>query len=118
MAVKYKDIAGNDYSVQDQNDVHVETKVGDGQPVYSISVFLDKENKGMSENVKLGKPSEVRNKLITIVVVVQDRLAETNWTSFTSWLVQGNSKIIYGPYSEEANQDQDTVIYTLKIKLK
>ncbi len=120
MAVHYIDIPLDGspkitYDLHQQNDVKVIVSIGDGQPHYSINVFLDLILKGSGGNVNLGSPREVRGKRIMVVIVVQDRLAETNWTSFTARIEQGTESKEFGPYMKEATEHMDTVIFTLKI---
>jgi hypothetical protein len=118
MAVQYVDLDAL-YNLDNNNDdVEVKVIVGDGQPNYSINVFLDQSLLGSGPNINLGPASELRGKRLMIVVVVQDRLEVTNWTSFTAWIRQGRKETQYGPYSKEAENHMDTVIYTLKIQLQ
>jgi hypothetical protein len=118
MAVQYVDLDGICDLDDNNDDVEVEVSVGDGQPNFSLNYFLDQSLLGSGPVISLGPASALRGKRLMIVVVVQDRLEETNWTSFTAWITQGQKETQYGPYSKEAENHMDTVIYTLKIRMQ
>jgi hypothetical protein len=117
MAVHYVDL-DDTYDLRSSGVLNLELIVGDGQPHYSVSSFLNQERIGTEENIRIGTVAEVRNKKLMIVVVVQDRLQETNWTSFTATLKQGSNTATFGPYKKEAENHMDTIIYTLKISIQ
>ncbi|MEK6781713.1 MAG: hypothetical protein AABY93_08400 [Bacteroidota bacterium] len=117
MAISYVDL-DDVYPIANNNNLNLEISVGDGQPNYSISVFLDQERKGTSELIPLGTVDDVGGKKVMIVIVVQDRLTQTNWTSFTAKIKQGGAERIFGPYKKQAENHLDTIIYTLKIEIQ
>jgi hypothetical protein len=117
MAVHFVDL-DDTYDLHPSGVLNLELTVGDGQPHYSVSAFLNQERIGTEENMRVGTVAEVRDKRLMIVVVVQDRLQETNWTSFTAKLKQGSNTVTFGPYKKEAENHMDTIIYTLKISIQ
>jgi hypothetical protein len=119
MAIQFKDLNDDVFTLDLNNDdMDIEVTVGDGQPFFSINVFLDQTLLGSGTKVPLGPASKLRGKRLVLVVVVQDRLEETNQTSFTSWITQRLNTKQYGPFNEEAKDNMDTVIYTLKINMQ
>lgn len=98
-------------------DLILDIAIGDGQQDSAVSIFLGPASQGRALHTNLGRANDAKGKTLTIVVVIQDRMNETNWTSCTMVLTSGGQKITYGPFSKEAVNNLDTIIYTLKISI-
>lgn len=99
----------------DSEAVAVFAEFGNGQPGGGYVVFLDQELKGLNGLVEIGLPSELCNKWTIISGTIIDKLEETNWTSISVTVIQGNHKTSYGPYSKLVSKNFDTVCYLIKI---
>lgn len=112
MAAKFIDL-DDCYKIQDSSeDIVVNVTVGQGQGS-SYSIFLGTEL--ISTNAQANLGSGIKGKVVTIAVVIVDTLKQTNWTSVTVNVSGGGSAHQFGPYSSQAQQHLDTVIYTLKL---
>ena len=107
----------------DDQVITVSIGIGDGQGG-SSTVFLGTDsidsldNPNPSDNLEqfeLGTKTTVGDQKATIVTVVKDTLAETNWTSVTITLKEGKAVTTFGPYKKLAAENLDTVIYSLQL---
>ncbi len=117
MANTYVDIEDKyDLKTATEN-VTVSALIGNAQPG-AYSIFLDSELKSQNSPALLGSANLIKGKTIIISCIVQDTRTETNWTSLTVGITEGNSdQKSYGPYSKQVSKDLDTVTYTIKISL-
>lgn len=115
MAVKHVDL--DDCYVPKSNDKEIvlDVEIGDGQDG-SFAIFLGTSFLVANAPAKLGKKADVMGKSTIISATVVDVLQETNWTSMTVLVTEGNGKPTrFGPYKAQAETHLDTVIYTLKL---
>lgn len=117
MAVKHVDLETVSYTPQtSDNDIIVEVQIGDAADEDgSYSVFLGPRFIGANAPANIGKKADVGGKTTVVSVTIVDTLMETNWTSMTVFVREGDGLVTYGPYSEQVDSDLDTIIYTLKI---
>ena len=116
MSVIYKDYSDS-YTIQSASQsINVSVTIGDGQ-TGSYSIFLGKALMGTNDTANIGTKATVAGQKATIVTTVMDTLEETNWTSATITVTEGNTGVskTFGPLSEQVPQNQDTCIYTLQI---
>lgn len=120
MAIKHIDLEDRYFPKTTNQDIIVEIKIGDaGDEVGSYSIFSGTEFKASDEPANLGKKANVASKKTTIVVVVPDVLKETNWTSMTVIISEGDkTPTELGPFRAELENHLDTAIYTLKLSHK
>lgn len=114
MAITYVEIEDR-YQIQTQNEnITVEVTIGDAG-VGAYVIFLDKVLKASNTIANLGKASEVIGKRTIISATVPDVLDETNWTSITVFVKEGNLSKTYGPYSKQVSNNLDTVCFIIQI---
>lgn len=104
---QYTPIAGN-------TNIEVSVKIGDGQQGGYL-IFLEQILKGANQPAIIGTPASVAGKRTIISATVTDVLDETNWTSVTVTVKQGDVVRVYGPYSKQVAANFDTVNYMIKI---
>ena len=114
MAVHHVDLADRYEPKTQTENIIVSVKIGDGQ-VGAYSIFLDKELKTSNQDANLGNAGNVGQKDIMVVASIRDTLTQTNWTSMTVFIDEGNNHTKFGPYSVLAEKHIDTIIYTLKL---
>jgi hypothetical protein len=115
MAVKHVDLDDCYLPKSDDKKIVVDVKIGDGQQG-SYSIFLGHELIASNAPAKLGTKADIAGKRTTISVTIVDELKETNWTSITVHVKEGNGEPVkFGPYKVQAENHLDTVIYTLKL---
>ena len=95
-------------------EISVEVIIGNAG-VGGYLIFLDRKLKAANKIAKLGKAKAVLGKRTIISATVPDVLDETNWTSLTVVVREGNSKTTYGPYSKEVANHLDTVSFTIQL---
>jgi hypothetical protein len=88
--------------------------IGDGQHGAYL-IFLDQELKGNNASAVLGNATAVKDKRTIVSATVVDTLEETNWTSITVIIKEGENETVYGPYSKEVAENMDTVCFIIKI---
>ena len=114
MAVSYLELEDN-YNVKtDDKPISIEVEVGNGQSGAYV-IFLGKKLKGTNSPAPLGQKADVKGQKATIATTVADTLQETNWTSVTVYVIEGENRTTFGPYKKQAAQHLDTIIYTLQI---
>jgi hypothetical protein len=115
MAIKIVELNDIYQTKGSTNDIKVDVTIGDGQEG-SFSVFFDSKYVTPNPMANIGKRADVIGKETSIVVVIADELGQTNHTSMTVFVYEGNSSPTkFGPYSSEAENHLDTVIYNLKL---
>jgi hypothetical protein len=114
MAVKHVDLEDCYNPTSNNKDITVSVKIGDGQEG-SYAIFLGTELVSVDSPGKLGKKGDVVGKNTIISVTIVDELEETNWTSITVNVKEGSEIKQFGPYRMQAENNNDTVIYTLKL---
>ena len=95
-------------------NIIVSVQIGDGQTGAYV-IFLGKELKATNEEANIGIKADVIGKTTIVVTAIIDTLKETNWTSVTIKITEGNFSQTFGPYKKQASENLDTIIYTLKI---
>lgn len=98
------------------DDIYVSVVSGNGQGG-SYIVLLDSKFLGANEKIKLGKPDDCKGKELRIIVVIQDKLDETNWTGVIVILSEGSVNTPFA-YAEELPQNLDVASYNINIRLK
>lgn len=115
MAVKHIDLEDCYVPKTSTKPVVVDVQIGDGQDG-AYAVFLGTDFVGANAPVTLGKKADLKGKRTTVSVTIVDQLEETNWTSVTVHVTEGESNSqTFGPYKTQAENHLDTVIYTLKL---
>ncbi|RYZ88500.1 MAG: hypothetical protein EOP04_09250 [Proteobacteria bacterium] len=114
MAIKHVDL--DDCYIPQTNDqnILIDVEQGDGGDG-SYSIFLGTRLKGLNKQTSVGTNAQVAGKNIIVSVTIVDELQETNWTSMSVVVQEGTSKKVYGPFKAQAENNNDTVIYTLKL---
>lgn len=104
------------YFVQpsDNDNVIINVVIGDGQ-TGGYLIFLDRKLVSANRSANLKTAHKLAGKKCLISATVADTLDETNWTSITVEVVNGNQSKLYGPYSKEVPVHLDTVGYTVNI---
>lgn len=98
--------------------LELNVKTGDGQGGGYL-IFKDTELIGSNKKVTLKNVTDLIDKWLTFVVVIKDKMEETNWTSVTvSIQEEGNELTLFGPYKREVQKHLDTVCYSIKIKIQ
>jgi len=114
MAVKFVDLDDSYNPKTSTKDIIVDVKIGDGQ-VGSYSIFLGMQFKSADAPANMGKKKDVSGESTIITVTIVDTLKQTNWTSITVTVTEGETKTVYGPYKALAENHLDTIIYSLKL---
>ncbi len=100
------------------NSLELNVKTGDGQGGGYL-IFKDTELIGSNKKITLKNLDDLINKWLTFVVVIKDKMEETNWTSVTVIIQeQGSELAMFGPYKREVQNHLDTVCYSIKIKIQ
>lgn len=101
-----------------ENSIELNVKTGDGQGGGYL-IFKDTELIASNKKVTIKEVDELINKWLTFVVVIKDKLEETNWTSVTvSIKEKGENPVLFGPFKREVQNHLDTVCYAVKIKVQ
>jgi hypothetical protein len=115
MATKLVELSETYLPKTSTDNIIVDVKIGDGQDG-SYAIFLGTEFIESDAPANIGKKKDVIGKKTTVSVTIVDQLEETNMTSMTVFVTEGNTKPKkFGPYKAEAETHLDTVIYTLKL---
>lgn len=114
MAVKHIDLDDCYLPRTATKDVFLDVSIGDGQSG-SYAIFLGNEFLITNGQANLGKKADLKGKKTTVSVTIIDELKETNWTSITVFVKEGENTSKFGPYKAQAENHLDTVIYTLKL---
>ncbi len=114
MAIVYVDLE-DVYTVKSANsDISISVVIGDGQSG-GYTIFLAQQLKGTNKPAHLGIKADVIDKKATVTTTVVDVLDETNWTSMTVMIDEGDGRTVYGPYKKLVPNHQDSAIYALQI---
>ena len=106
-----------DYTLKSKNStISVSVISGNGQGG-SYFVLKDFEIIGANETVIVGKADEFDNNSIQVMVTIQDKLIETNWTGVIVIISEGKNDTIY-TYAEELPADKDIAFYFITIKTR
>ena len=102
----------------DDKHVVVAVSVGDAaDESSSYNVYRGLDFIARDEDADVGVKAEITGKVTRVSVTIVDLLRESNWTSFTVFIKEGNLPVVsYGPYSEQVDEDGDTINYILKIE--
>jgi hypothetical protein len=100
--------------LQQEVPVMVSVQVGDGQ-VGSYTVFVDGEPKSYNQPISVGTGAGMRDQKTMVITTVRDTLRETNWTSITIIVEEGEDVTVIGPYKREVPKQGDSCIYTISI---
>lgn len=104
------------YSIQTADQpILIEVTIGNGQTGAYV-IFLGKELKGTNTTANLGTKSTVAGRTGIISTTITDTLEETNFTSVIVTVVEGTKRTDFGPYTRQAPNDTDTVLYNLKLR--
>jgi hypothetical protein len=115
MAISYVEIEDR-YFVQpsDKDNISVNVIIGNGQ-TGGYLIFLDKKFIAANKSANLKVANKLAGKKCLVSVTIKDLLDETNWTSVTVEVVNGDKSKIYGPYSKEAAAHLDTICYSFSL---
>ncbi len=101
-----------------ENSIELNVKTGDGQGGGYL-IFKDTELIASNKKAVIKEVDDLLEKWLTFVVVIKDKLEETNWTSATvSIKEKGEDVVVFGPYKREVQNHLDTVCYSIKIKIQ
>jgi hypothetical protein len=114
MAIVFLEIEDRYTILTPDQPVTVEVVIGDAQ-TGAYLVFLDKKLKGANKTVTLGKSITLPGKRCIVSTTIVDEREETNWTSVTIIVKEGNHEKKYGPYSKEVPGHLDTVCYVVTL---
>lgn len=114
MAIKHVDFDDSYQPKTTTKDIIANVEIGDGQ-VGSYSIFLGRKLISSNDPANLGKKNTVSGKRTIFSVTIVDTLKQTNWTSMTVFIREGETETIYGPYKVMAENHLDTVVYTLRL---
>jgi hypothetical protein len=114
MAIAFLEIEDR-YKLNGTEDtVSVSVTIGDAQ-TGAYLVFLDRKLKGANKTVSLGKASTLPGKRCIVSTTIVDERDETNWTSVTVTVKEGNNTKVYGPYSKEVAAHLDSICYVITL---
>lgn len=100
------------------NTLSLSVTIGDGQGGGYI-IFKDTKLIASNKKTSIRKLNDLVGKWLTFVVVIKDKLEETNWTSVTINLKETDNEVVsFGPYKREVQNHLDTVCYSIKIKIQ
>ena len=118
MATQYEEKKETFLLQSDESKITIKVKIGNGQGG-GFFIFREFERIAVNKSVTIEKGSDCIDQTFTIVAVIKDKLLETNRTSVLVTFKEDNNKsILFGPYTKEVINDFDTIIYTIKIKVK
>ena len=99
------------------NDLEIKVTTGNGQGGGVVLFFENKLIQEKNNKYVIDNQSKF-DKWITVVVVVKDKLTQTNWTNVTIDIKEADFQGKSYKYSREVPNHLDTVIYTVKIKVQ
>lgn len=114
MAVTFVEIEDRYQAKTKTLPIEASVIIGDGQNGAYL-IFLDQELKGNNSEAVLGNAADVKGKRTIVSATVVDTLEETNWTSLTVTIKEGENTTVFGPYSKEVAAHLDTVCFIIKI---
>lgn len=115
MAVKHVDLDDCYIPKTQEESITVSVSIGDGQSG-AYTIFSGRNLVSANKPGNLGTKDQIGDKNTIITVTVVDTLKETNWTSMTVFVEEGNdAPAKFGPYKVQAQHHLDTIIYSLKL---
>ena len=106
-----------DYKLKTKDgDMYVSIISGNGQGG-SYLILKDQIPIGANHKTFIGKASDTMGKPIQIIVTIQDKLKQTNWTGVQLILTEGEESKVYS-YAEELPADKDIACYNINVKMK
>jgi hypothetical protein len=117
MATIYHDAEEQFILVNGDNDIDIKVSTGNGQGGGVIVFFENTLIQEKNNKYAIDHKSKF-DKWITIVVVIKDKLTQTNWTNVTIDIKESGLEGKSYKYSREVPNHLDTVIYTVKIKVQ
>lgn len=105
------------YNLKSENDdIYISVVSGNGQGG-SYLILKDQTPIGANQKTFIGKASENTGKTVQIIVTIQDKLKETNWTGVHLIITEGEDSKVYS-YAEELQSDKDIACYNINVKMK
>lgn len=96
--------------------MYVSVVSGNGQGG-SYLVLIDHVPIGANRKTFIGKAGVSANKTVQVIVTIQDKLKETNWTGVQLIFTEGEVSKVYS-YAEELPADKDIACYNINVKMK
>jgi hypothetical protein len=96
-------------------DIYVSVVSGNGQGG-SFIILKDLKPIGANEKTLIGKASSNDGKTVQVIVTIQDKLEQTNWTGAHVIISEGDENTIYS-YAQELPADKDIACYNVTIKM-
>ena len=97
-------------------EMYISIISGNGQGG-SYLILKDQTPIGANQKTFIGKASENVGKTIQIIVTIQDKLKQTNWTGVHLIVNEGDESNVYS-YAEELPADKDIACYNITVKIK
>lgn len=117
MASIFKDLEEVFTLESEKSPILISVIIGNGQGG-SYLIYNGTKRIAVNKSAKIVKGGDCLNKSLTIVVVIKDKLLDTNWTSATINMKEENKPTVtFGPYEYEVQNDFDTIIYNIEIKV-
>lgn len=98
----------------DTSNVIVRVIIGNGQ-TGGYLIYLDETQVAFNKEANLNAANKLAGKKCIISADVKDLRDETDWTSVTVEIQNGTTKKVYGPYSQKAVTNGDTIAYLVII---
>lgn len=98
----------------EHTDVACKVFVGNGQSGTYL-ILLDDALLSVDQPATLGKKSDIIGKTTYVIAHVTDVLQETNWTSLSITLLEGDHETHFGPYNYQVQHQNDEVDFTIQI---
>ncbi|WP_035644170.1 hypothetical protein [Flavobacterium sp. ASV13] len=98
-----------------KNKISVSVISGNGQGG-SYFILKDLEFVGANDTVLIGTANQLEGKSIQVLVTIQDKLIQTNWTGVIVIISEGGVNTFYN-YAEELPADKDIACYYINIKI-
>ena len=100
MSVIYIDLDVSYKPLTENEDIKIKVIIGDGQSG-GYMVFLGQQFIAANKTANIGNKAVVAGNISTIVVTIMDKLTQTNWTSVTLEVKEGNKKTVFGPFQKQ-----------------
>lgn len=106
-----------DYKIKSaNNDMYVSIVSGNGQGG-SYLILIDHNPIGANQKTFIGKAGSTVGKTVQVIVTIQDKLKQTNWTGVHLILTEGEENTVFS-YAEELPADKDIACYNINVKMK
>lgn len=116
MAISYYKIEDNFNIDENNKDVKLEVLIGDGHDGAFI-ISADDKICTVNKPAQFSNLEDLKNKWINVVVSVLDTMNETNWTSVTLKFENNKISKSFGPFKKEVDNNHDTIIFIIRIKI-